>query len=560
VKLQIISAIIVFSALYAPSARSASGIESQTVPAPEARSASINDPGEAEQQANAPSIRGRVPKNLLASIIADVDHENDNAAKAVLATADPLSRDLRAMLTTANSYPNFRGDALLLPTEVLQKKLGKSLQPKSLDDISEMIGAFEKAARRYGQFANDPNLYTVISSLKAAIGVQQDRLRQIEDARNKIIQIELELDKNDLTAATSLLQDLTQDTVATHFTAVQRYIFAIRSLPSQTAESQTDARNNVISSQSKSDAVNLSTHQEAVGATAQDPRAGIGAAIRISPGTFADVLRMSEPSHSPLSPALVTMSGQVMQVIDKQAEWAADPNVQMNRPEALDNLKRIMALRKRMKGRHEAQTLSEAEDIHGVYVACGLNEYGWINPGREEPDDLGKRFGRDLSSFKDMQDNSIGSIKQIETDLDRQEIAHALFTYETLRASSGSNTPFVTAYLNSTASMYPALLVKGHVLLHWHPSNAISDIPGRATRDQVQEILSRLAKENPAYSAEIGNTVDRIIAIENALDAKEFTNASDGFKKPLAISNYRVRCETILRRIRRLTRSIKGRT
>jgi len=40
----------------------------------------------------------------------------------------------------------------------------------------------------------------------------------------------------------------------------------------------------------------------------------------------------------------------------------------------------------------------------------------------------------------------------------------------------------------------------------------------------------KACKENPAYSAEIGNTVDRIIAIENALDAKEFTNASDGFK------------------------------
>ena len=493
------------------------------------------------QLANISAISGRVPPDQVANVLKQLDDALDKPSPELLVAAAAVSTDLMQIEKLVRKWQILNTHPLLREFVETEKRFGPSFQPKSVEDVIQLNGLLERLGRFLsGQGPTDSLM--VCEAVRRDLKAENSRREQIENAKQVIVQREALLDSGNLIQASEAYALLSNNSFAQQFPPTQQYLRLSQGLAT----------------------------------TKVTPPARILVEVsipgRLQPQRLEAILRMSEASYPALPPQLITMSQQLMQALVKQAQWAARPDVQMNRPGVQSNIPLITALEKRLHQRLAAQSLAEAKDIYNIYLQCDINEYGWIKTERTKPTDLGPRFERDVSAYDDAQADLVWGIKQAEADLDRGNLSDALVTYQALRIGStavrsirgGSgnddafqliassyfdhfaldpanqsahNIGFLAAYLEATASMYPALLVRGRQALGWDPSKWNGDIPGRATIDELREIFSELAQDTQTDPVRLSQAMDNIISIERALNDKELAKADDGLQALVSLGS-----------------------
>jgi hypothetical protein len=158
---------------------------------------------------NAAAIPGRLSSEQMKAIVAAADEENRRAfSDLVQQTSAVPSALLSIQEGIRQKYPRMGGtDNCRGRTSELQRRLGRSLTPKQIDDIDEMNGVLMGCAGQYFAFA-PPNSRNITASANQAVADAKRRRQQIESAKNAILQVEAALDAGDLIRANQLFRGL----------------------------------------------------------------------------------------------------------------------------------------------------------------------------------------------------------------------------------------------------------------------------------------------------------------------------------------------------------------
>lgn len=176
--------------------------------------------------ANAPVIPGRIPNEQLQAILPEADVESQQTVTDLLKQAASAADALLSIQRGARQYPNFARHPRIEDISALQNRLGKSLQPKQVDDVIALNNVLQ-GCRVFYKFG-PPNVYGMSASLNQAIEAQKQRQEQIVRARNSVIEVEKALDSGDLSEAYRSYQQLSTDTPVPHF--AQQYLQQTQSL------------------------------------------------------------------------------------------------------------------------------------------------------------------------------------------------------------------------------------------------------------------------------------------------------------------------------------------
>jgi hypothetical protein len=158
---------------------------------------------------NTGAIPGRLSSEQMKAILAAADEENRRAfSDLVQQTSAVPSALLSIQEGIRQKYPRMGGtDNCRGRTSELQRRLGRSLTPKQIDDIDEMNGVLMGCAGQYFAFA-PPNSRNITVSANQAVADAKRRQQQIESTKNAILQVEAALDAGDLIRANQLFRGL----------------------------------------------------------------------------------------------------------------------------------------------------------------------------------------------------------------------------------------------------------------------------------------------------------------------------------------------------------------
>lgn len=171
-------------------------------------SAQGNPMGANATPSNASAIPGRLSSDQMKAILAAADEEKRRAFSDLVQQTSALPS---ALLSTTQgfrrTYPRSGIGKCEQKTSELQARLGPSLNPKQVSDISEMNQLLPMCAATLSGFA-PPNYRNISVSVDHAITDEDQRQQQIENARNAILQAEGALDASDLGRAKQLFRGM----------------------------------------------------------------------------------------------------------------------------------------------------------------------------------------------------------------------------------------------------------------------------------------------------------------------------------------------------------------
>jgi hypothetical protein len=187
---------------------------------------------------NAAAIPGRLSSDQMNATLAAADEESRQAFSNLVQQTAALPATLLSIQEATrhrNWPPNSNPSLCIQKIFSFQGRLGKSLQPKQVEDIVAMN---QLLSRRDGSETNwcrgvfqsniNSDLFALFTSVSTAIDVDKQCQERVESAKKSIIEAEGALDSGDLNRATQLYQRLDADSQLPHF--AQSYLQQTQSL------------------------------------------------------------------------------------------------------------------------------------------------------------------------------------------------------------------------------------------------------------------------------------------------------------------------------------------
>jgi WG containing repeat len=182
----------------------------------------------------ASAIPGRVSREQVQAILAAADQEGRQAFSDLVQQTTALPSTLLSIQEQARRWGH-TSNPCMQKISSLEDRLGKSLQPKQVEDIVAMNqllgrsdGSVVNVCRGVFQSHTNSDCFALFTSVSVAVGVEKQRQEQVENAKKAILDVEGALDEVDLSRANELYQRLATAVPLPHF--AQNYLQQTQSL------------------------------------------------------------------------------------------------------------------------------------------------------------------------------------------------------------------------------------------------------------------------------------------------------------------------------------------
>jgi hypothetical protein len=182
----------------------------------------------------ASAIPGRVSREQVRAILAAADEESRQALSDLVQQTAALPKTLLSIQDQARSWGK-GSTPCLQKISSFQGRLGKSLQPKQVEDIEAMNQLLSRTVdgevnycRGQLQSLTNTDCFAVFTSVGAAVDAEKQRQEQIQATKKEIVDVEAALDGGDLSRASQLYQGLSTEAPLPHF--AQNYLQQTQSL------------------------------------------------------------------------------------------------------------------------------------------------------------------------------------------------------------------------------------------------------------------------------------------------------------------------------------------
>lgn len=186
-------------------------------------SVSVVSTNEYRSPSNAPVIPGRISNEQLQAVLTAADAESQQSFSDLLKQAGSVSNALLSIQRQTSRFPNFAAHPRIREISNLQGRLGKSLQPRQIEDIVELNELLRQCVQIFYNFApaDSNDIYT---SIREAIDAQRVRQEQVSRAKNSVIEVERTLDDGNLSRASQLYPQLSSDPQMVQVSSLQQYL------------------------------------------------------------------------------------------------------------------------------------------------------------------------------------------------------------------------------------------------------------------------------------------------------------------------------------------------
>ncbi len=176
-----------------------------------------------------PLIPGRISNEQLQAILTAADADSQQTVTDLFKQTAVVSAALLSIQSQASRYPNFAAHPLIRNISSLQGRLGKSLQPRQIEDILELNELLRQCLDIFYNLA-PPDSSSIYGFVRQAIDTQRQRQEQIIRVKNLITDTEDALDRGNLNRAGQLYGQLSSDSFVTQSAPAQRYLQQTQSL------------------------------------------------------------------------------------------------------------------------------------------------------------------------------------------------------------------------------------------------------------------------------------------------------------------------------------------
>jgi len=192
------------------------------------------------RDSNAPNLQGRLSDDDLRTVMAEFDHDMQRVFSTLSQDAKALSQSLLAFQKAYSGRSDFVARSPLQQILQLQDRLGKSMEPRSDDDVIAMNEVFKRCLRisqlgqardEYGRpypSSFDPALLSsameVSGNVQRDVAVEREQRQPIDRARTAVISVEQTLDRGDLVAASQHYQQIASDSQMSQVSAFAHYL------------------------------------------------------------------------------------------------------------------------------------------------------------------------------------------------------------------------------------------------------------------------------------------------------------------------------------------------
>jgi hypothetical protein len=190
---------------------------------------------------NVPKLEGRISDDDLRTVMAEFGQDMQRAFSTLSQDAKALSQALLAFQKAYSGRSDYAAQSPLQQILQLQDRLGKSMQPRSDDDVIVMNEVFQSCVRisqlgqahdEYGRpypGSFDPALLSnsamaVSGNVQRDVAVEREQKPPIDRARTAVIGIEQTLDRGELVSASQRYQQTASDNQMAQVSAFARYL------------------------------------------------------------------------------------------------------------------------------------------------------------------------------------------------------------------------------------------------------------------------------------------------------------------------------------------------
>jgi hypothetical protein len=190
---------------------------------------------------NAPKLEGRISDDDLRTVMAEFDQDMERAFSTLSQDAKALSQSLLAFQKAYSGRSDNVARSPLQQILQLQDRLGKSMQPRSDDDVIAMNEVFKRCVRisqlgqardEYGRPYSgsfDPSLLPnsaieVSGNVQRDVAAEREQRQPIDRARTTIISVEQMLDRGDLISASQRYQQIASDNQTAQVSGFAHYL------------------------------------------------------------------------------------------------------------------------------------------------------------------------------------------------------------------------------------------------------------------------------------------------------------------------------------------------
>ena len=151
------------------------------------------------------------------------DTESQKTVSDLFEQARPVSAALLTIQREANHYPNFAGHPKIREISNMQGKLGKSLQPRQVEDVVELNNLLSEVMRIFSSFA-PPGSFGLYGQISQAVQAQRAGQARILGAKQSVAEVEQSLDSANLSLAGQLYPRLANYDRGAQVASFQKYL------------------------------------------------------------------------------------------------------------------------------------------------------------------------------------------------------------------------------------------------------------------------------------------------------------------------------------------------